>query len=76
MRVENVYDTAELLKQAAQWRHKATLADQPASRDACLREAVRYEALVRRSLEVPLFQEGTPRGETAVSSRGWISHGR
>lgn len=57
MDVETLYDTTELLTQAAQWRQKAALTDQPAMRDAYLGEALRYETMVQRSLEAPMFQD-------------------
>ncbi len=63
--MEHSYDTSQVLEQAAQWRLKADLADQPAMREYCLQQARRYEAIVRRSLEVPLFIEGTARGSAA-----------
>jgi hypothetical protein len=57
MHVEHLYDTAKLLAQAAQWRQKASQTDQPDIRDDYLREALRYEEIVRRSMEAPLFRD-------------------
>jgi DICT domain-containing protein len=56
--VESLYDTSHLLAQAAQWRLKATAAKHPGLRAWYLQEARRYEQIVQRSLEVPMFAEG------------------
>jgi hypothetical protein len=63
--VESLYDTSHLLAQAAQWRLKAAAAKHPSVRASCLQEARRYEQIVQRSLEVPMFAEGDARNGTA-----------
>jgi hypothetical protein len=55
--VEPLYDTSRLLERAAEWRQKAELADQSDMRAFCLGEASRCEAIVRRSLEAPMFKD-------------------
>jgi hypothetical protein len=56
-----LYDTSHLLAQAAQWRMKAAAAVHPSIRAWCLQEAQRYEQIVQRSLEVPMFADGDAR---------------
>jgi len=63
--VENLYDTSHLLALAAQWRLKASAAEQPSVRAWCLAEAGRYEQIVRRSLEVPVFADADTRDNAA-----------
>lgn len=55
--MDNLYDTSQLLAQAAQLRLKAELAEQPSVRENCLLQAQRFEDIVKRSLEVPPLQE-------------------
>ncbi|HET6610278.1 MAG TPA: hypothetical protein VFG62_26675 [Rhodopila sp.] len=54
-----------MLALAAQWRLKAAAAEQPSVRAGCLAEARRYEQIVKRSLEVPVFVEGDTRDNAA-----------
>jgi hypothetical protein len=63
--VESLYDTSHLLAQAAQWRLKAAAAEHPGLRARCLQEARRYEQIVQRSLEVPMFADGDVRNSAA-----------
>jgi hypothetical protein len=54
-----------LLAQATQWRLKAAEAEHPGLRAWCLQEARRYEQIVQRSLEVPMFADCDPRNNAA-----------
>jgi DICT domain-containing protein len=60
-----LYDTSHLLAQAAQWRLKASAAEQPSVRAWCLAEARRYEQIVQRSLEVPVLADGDTQDSAA-----------
>jgi hypothetical protein len=51
--VERLYETSNLRAMAAQWRLQSEQADQPAQKEYCLRQALRFEQILRRSLEVP-----------------------
>jgi hypothetical protein len=56
--VDRLYETSNLLALAAQWRLQAEQAEQPAHRDYCLQQALRFERILQRSLEVPAVMEG------------------
>ena len=51
--MERLYETSNLLALAAQWRLQAEQAEQPAHKDYCLQQALRFERILQRSLEVP-----------------------
>jgi hypothetical protein len=51
--VERLYETSNLLALAAQWRLQSEQAEQPAHKEYCLRQALRFEQILQRSLEVP-----------------------
>jgi DICT domain-containing protein len=63
--VESLYDTSHLLAQATQWRLKAVAAEHPGLRAWYLQEARRYEQIVQRSLEVPMFDDRDARNSAA-----------
>jgi hypothetical protein len=64
------YDPAALLARARLWRAEAADATSPAMRVFCLKEAVRCERMVQRSMAVPVLREedSTP-GKSATPAR-------
>jgi hypothetical protein len=52
-----LYETSSLTALAAQWRLQSEQAEQPAHKEYCLRQALRFERILRRSLEVPVVAD-------------------
>jgi hypothetical protein len=57
--VERLYETSHLQALAAQWRLQAEQAEQPAHKEYCVQQALRFERILQRSLEVPVVAEST-----------------